>query len=82
MLFLNFEEIIIAYGLMKVLPGALLAWAFILVSAAAHAQRLNFQELTAACNLSDTDCKSATSAFIGEGGLAGQRAIDIPRRLA
>lgn len=71
-----------SYGPMKVLTGALLAWAFILVSAAAHAQRPNFQEVTAACNLSDTDCKSAISAFIGEGGFAGQRAIDISRRLA
>lgn len=71
-----------SYRPLKVLSSALLALSFILVSAVAHAQRPNFQEVTAACNLSDTDCKGAISAFIGEGSFAGQRAIDISRRLA
>ena len=47
----------------------------------AQAQR-PFRRGFDACNRSDADCKVAISAFVGEGGFAGQRAIDLSRRLA
>ena len=71
-----------SFRLMKSISGALIASVLILVSTVAQAQRPNFQEVSDACNRSDTDCKVAISEFVGEGGFAGQRAIDISRRLA
>ena len=58
-----------SFRLMKAISGALIASVLILASTVAQAQRPNFQEVSAACNRSDADCKVAISAFWARAGL-------------
>ena len=62
--------------------SALAALGFLLLSVSAQAQRPTAAAVIEACNISAEDCQNAIDAFIGDGFLSAQRAIDLARRLS